>query len=224
MTNIQGIGKDLAEKIVTLLETGDVPQRQELRSQVPASVLELLRVPGLGPKKAATLWKELNISSLDELRAAAEGHRIQALKGFGAKTEEAILAGLPLAAAANERIYWAEADDHVRSLKEHLRDCPGMTAIEAAGSYRRGRETIGDIDLVVAANDPQPPMDRLAAYPGVAEVIARGETKTSVRLSSGSAGRFARRAGRELWRGACNISPARSSIMSSCAAWPRGVD
>jgi DNA polymerase (family 10) len=185
LTDIPGIGKDLAEKIVTLLKTGDVPQRQELRSKVPASVLELLRVPGLGPKKAATLWKELNISTLDELKAAAEGQRIRGLKGFGAKTEETILAGLSLAATAHDRMYWAEADDHVRSLKEHLQDCPGVTQLEAAGSYRRGRETIGDIDLLVAASDPQPPMDRLASYAGVAEVIARGDTKTSVRLSSG---------------------------------------
>src|SRR5580692_9157710 len=133
LTDIQGIGKDLAEKIVTLLETGDVPQRRELRNQVPASVLELLRVPGLGPKKAATLWKELNISSLDELRAAAEGQQIRVLKGFGAKTEETILAGLSLAATAHDRMYWAEADDHVQSLKEHLRDCPGVTRLEAAG-------------------------------------------------------------------------------------------
>ena len=151
LTDIPGIGKDLAEKIVTLLKTGDVPQRQELRSQVPASVLELLRVPGLGPKKAATLWKELKITSLDELRAAAEGQRIRVLKGFGAKTEETILAGLSLAATAHDRMYWADADDHVQSLKEHLRGCPGVTQLEAAGSYRRGRETIGDIDLLVAA-------------------------------------------------------------------------
>jgi DNA polymerase (family 10) len=185
LTDIAGIGKDLAAKIVELLDTGELAMHRQLLTEIPSTALELLRVPGLGPKKAAVLLKELGIASLDQLRAACEEHRVQKLKGFGAKTEQTILAGLPMAAKAHERLYWAEADIYVQSLLEYLRGTAHVERIEAAGSYRRGRETVGDIDLLAVAAKPQEVMDRLVAYEGVSEVLARGETKTSVRLSGG---------------------------------------
>jgi DNA polymerase (family 10) len=185
LTEIDGIGDDLAAKIVTLTTTGDLPQLQELRSQVPESVLALLRIPGMGPKKAAALYRELGIQNLDMLREACQAHRVRELKGFGAKTEELILKGIDLAAAAGQRIYWAEADDYVRAIREHLAGCPGVVQLEAAGSYRRGKETVGDLDFLAVAPTPKAIMDRLAAFPDIAEVLARGETKMAVRLNSG---------------------------------------
>lgn len=182
---IEGIGKDLADKIERLVRTGAVPMLEELQSQVPASVLALLRVPGLGPKKAAALFKELQVQSLADLRAACEQHRVRELKGFGEKTEETILRGLSMAETAAERLLWAQADVHVQAIREHLSGVPGLSHLEPAGSYRRGRETIGDLDFLAVAAKPDATMERLAAYPEVSEVIARGETKMSVRLADG---------------------------------------
>jgi len=185
LQTIEGIGKDLAEKIEVLVRTGGLPMLEELQAQVPASVLALLRVPGLGPKKAAALFKELHIESLTDLRAACDAHRVRELKGFGAKTEETILRGLAMAETATERLYWATADAHVQAIRAHLRGVPGLEKLEPAGSYRSGRETIGDLDFLAAAADPNATMTRLAEYPEVEEVLARGETKMSVRLKDG---------------------------------------
>lgn len=185
LTDLEGIGKDLAEKVQALVQTGSVPLLEELRGQVPSSVLAMLRIPGLGPKKAAVLFKELNVTTLDELKAACDAHLVQALKGFGAKTEQTILAGLSIAQQADERIYWAEADEHVAALVKHLKGCAGVRQIEPAGSYRRGRETVGDLDLLVDSTDADAVMNRLAEFPDVADVIARGGTKMSVRLRRG---------------------------------------
>ena len=185
LTEIEGIGKALAEKIEELLATGRLAALEEILAEVPGSVLALLRVPGLGPKKAAVLHRELGIDSLDELRDACEAGRVRDLKGFGEKTEAKILKGIDLAAQAESRTLWAEADGLVQELLAHLRAAEGVERIEPAGSYRRGRETVGDLDFVVDAADGGAVMDRLGAFPGVAEVIGRGETKMSVRLSGG---------------------------------------
>ena len=185
LTEIDGIGDDLADKIATLVRTGDLPMRQELAAQVPASVLALLRVPGLGPKKAAVLFNELKISTLDELRAACEANRVQALKGFGAKTEQTILAGLAVAASVVVRMYWSDADVYVQAILAHLKGVPGVEQLAAAGSYRRGRETVGDLDFLVVSARVDEVMDRLAEFDGAAEVLARGDTKMSIRLSNG---------------------------------------
>ena len=179
LTDLDGIGKDLADKIATLVATGTFPMLEELQSQVPQSVLTLLRIPGMGPKKAATLYKELNITTLDELRAACEAHQVRALKGFAAKTEEMILAGMALAQTADERMTWAEADRHAQSIKAWLEKCGGIEALEIAGSYRRGRDTIGDLDFLVVASDVEKVMDCFAALPEAAAVIGRGPTKIS---------------------------------------------
>lgn len=185
LTQIDGVGDDLAKKIVTLVETGSLPMLEELRAQAPSSVLALLRIPGLGPKKAAALHKQLGIQSLEQLRVACEEHQVRELKGFGEKTEAAILHGLSLAEAAGNRILWSQADDFVRDLRGHLADCPGVEQIEFAGSYRRGKETVGDLDILAIAADPGPVMDRLAGWPHTQEVIARGETKLSLRTAKG---------------------------------------
>jgi DNA polymerase (family X) len=185
LTDLQGIGKDLGEKIATLLKTGTLPMLEELRAQVPESVLAIMRVPGLGPKRAAALHKELHVTTLDELRAACEAHTVRALKGFGAKTEEAIMAGLPFAAEAGQRVLWAEADQTVQEVIAHAQTSPDIERIEAAGSYRRGKDTVGDLDFLVIAKDAAAAMDHMARFGGLAEVTSRGETKMSGRLADG---------------------------------------
>ncbi|MAT69857.1 MAG: DNA polymerase III subunit beta [Planctomycetaceae bacterium] len=185
LTDIDGIGKDLAEKIEHLLTFSRLPMLEELQAEVPAGVMALLRVPGLGPKKAAALHKELQIDSLDRLRAACEAGEVQKLKGFGKKTEETILKGIDLAAKADQRMRWAAADEIVAELREHLSTVDGVRQLEAAGSYRRGKETVGDLDFLVDADEATAVMDALGEFPGVDETIVRGDTKMSVRLDSG---------------------------------------
>ncbi len=185
LTDLAGIGKDLSEKIETLVTTEGLPFLDELLERIPESVLSLMRIPGLGPKKAAVLYRELEITTLDQLRAACEAGKVRELKGFAAKTEQTILAGIDLAASAGERIYWAEAEPLVEALLQHMQNAKGVRQMEIAGSFRRGRETVGDLDLLVDAEDSAPVMDRFAAFEGIAEVIARGETKMSIRLESG---------------------------------------
>jgi DNA polymerase (family 10) len=185
LTEIDGIGKDLAEKIAELIETRKLTMLEELRAAVPPGVMALLRIPGLGPKKAAVLHKDLGILDLEMLRAACQADEVSKLKGFGAKTQEKILSGIDFAAKAEERMYWSAADEIVQQLFAHMRTLQGLQQIEAAGSYRRGRETIGDLDLLVDAKDADAVMDHLLKYEDDADVIGRGDTKLSIRLARG---------------------------------------
>ncbi len=184
LTDIDGIGKDLASKCETLVLTGELPFLDELLEDTPKSVLDLLRVPGLGPKKAAAVFHELGVSNLDQLREACVAEKVRELKGFGVKTERSILDGLEIASAAAKRLLWAEADTIAQSLAAHLRELPAVEHLELAGSYRRGKETVGDLDLLVTATEIGAVMDRLAEFPDLATVISRGDTKMSVRLEN----------------------------------------
>ncbi len=181
LTEIAGIGDAVSKKIKVLIETGEIPQLQELKQKIPESVLDLLRVPGMGPKKAAVLYNELNIQSLDELAEACRNDRVQSLKGFGAKTQQAILDGIQIAAAANERIYWATADELVQKLRQHFAQGPAFEELEFAGSYRRGKETVGDLDILIVAETSAAVMDHFSTFEEVASVTVRGDTKMSVR-------------------------------------------
>ncbi len=183
LTDLDGIGKDLAEKITTLVETGSLPMLEELLEEIPESVLAILRVPGLGPKRAAILYHELQITTLDQLRAACEAGEVRGLKGFGAKTEEKILDGIDIAGEAEQRILWYTADQHVQAILAHLRQCGAVEQFEVAGSYRRGKETVGDLDFLAVAKDSAAVMNHFATYPHLAGVIARGDTKMSIRLT-----------------------------------------
>lgn len=185
LTDIDGIGKGVAEKVSTLVETGTLPQLDEILQEIPSSVLDILRIPGLGPKKAAVLFSELGISSLDELRQACLDQRVRQLTGFGPKSEQVILDGLDIAEAANRRIYWSVADELAKDLAKHLTPCSAIERFEFAGSYRRGKETVGDLDVLVVASDHQQVMDHLESFPEIDSVIGRGDTKMSVRLSTG---------------------------------------
>ncbi len=223
LVEVPGIGKDLAEKCRTIVNTRKLPMLDELIARIPATVLTLVRIPGLGPKKASAIYKQLGIATLDQLRAACQQNRIRELKGFGAKTEELILQGIDLAATSDQRVTWATADELVQDLREHLSGCQAIEQLEFAGSYRRGKETVGDLDILVATTNGDAVMDCLAEYRLVADTMLRGDTKMSVRLNTGMqvdlrivpAPRLALR---------CSILRAPKITMSSYEAWPNSAD
>lgn len=185
LESLAGIGKDLGGKITAIIKGEELPLLKELRGQVPAGLRDLLLVPGLGPKRAQMLYEKLHITSLDKLRQAAEKHRLRKLAGLGVKTEENILQSLAGLEQTSRRMYLAEAKVYAESAVRHLKETPGLGQVEVAGSFRRRKETVGDLDLLVTCDHAGPVMDRLATYEGVAEVLARGRTKMAVRLRSG---------------------------------------
>src|SRR5262245_32247565 len=154
LEDLPGIGKDLAGKIRTTLKTGDLSLRQELRGQVPPGLRDLITVPGLGPKRAQTLHQQLRIGSLDDLREAAEKHSIRKLRGFEARTEERTLQALEGREETGRRALLAEAKVFADAVVRHLRQAPGIGQVEVAGSFRRRKETVGDLDLLATCQRP----------------------------------------------------------------------
>jgi DNA polymerase (family 10) len=182
LTDIEGIGGDLAGKIETLLDTGRLPLLDELQKKIPKVIFELMRVPGLGPKKVKALVDALGIDSLDALERACQDGRVRDVKGFGAKTEAAILENIAFAKSPeHDRLLWDEADTIVQELLAWMRASPAVTQAEGAGSWRRGRETVGDIDVVVESAAPAAVMDHLLDWKECGDVLLRGDTKTSIR-------------------------------------------
>jgi DNA polymerase (family X) len=153
LQSIQGIGKDLSEKLVTIVESGKLPQLEELREQIPSGVVMMLRIPGIGPKKVATIFNELGVTTLDQLREAAEQGQIAELKGFGAKTAMTILEGLDQVEQSAQRVYHADARPVVEQIVAALSELDEVTQVSVAGSFRRCRETIGDLDVLATATD-----------------------------------------------------------------------
>lgn len=184
LTSLPGIGEDLAGKIKDIVATGTTALLEKHRKTVPATVTELLRIPGLGPKRVRILSQGLNIRSLSELQNAAREGRVRALPGFGEKTEQHILDALAAQTGKERRVRSADAAPYAEALVTYLRQFPGVGRVVAAGSYRRGKETIGDLDILATARHGKAVTDRFTAYPEVEEVLARGETKASVRLKS----------------------------------------
>ncbi|MFM7038628.1 MAG: DNA polymerase/3'-5' exonuclease PolX [Planctomycetaceae bacterium] len=185
LQELPGIGGDLARQIAEIVRTGQHTALQELKQQVPAGVLDMLRIPGVGPKKAAVFFRQLGLTTLEQLKAACESGRIAEVKGFGAKTEAAILANIGQAVEHAQRISIADARAAAEAIVADLKLLPEVTACETAGSCRRRRETCGDLDVLAACTDSSIPMDRLAAHPLVDSVLQRGETKQRVRLKTG---------------------------------------
>lgn len=183
LASVPGIGETLAEKCRTLVETGTLPQLESLREQVPELLIDIARIPGVGAKKASTLYEALGLKSLEDLRRACHQGRVAKLKGFGAKTEASILEGLSIALQAAERFYWSAGHRVAESIAEHMRGCDAVDQMSWAGSYRRGRETVGDLDLLAVASDRAAAMDHFEAYPERTQTIGRGETKLSMRVA-----------------------------------------
>jgi DNA polymerase (family X) len=185
LTEIPGIGKDLAQKIETLYKTGRLEQYEELRREIPAGLLELLRVPGLGPKKAKALYDNLGIDSLSKLRQACQEGRVAKLRGFGEKTQQKILEGLAFLDKTGKRVLLAEAEYLADRICGELRKLKEIIRIQACGSLRRRKETVGDLDILVSSNHPKIVMDKFVSLPEVIQVTAHGETKSSVVLENG---------------------------------------
>ncbi|MFL6197926.1 MAG: DNA polymerase/3'-5' exonuclease PolX [Thermoanaerobaculia bacterium] len=185
LTDLPGIGKEMANHIKEMVETGTLGFRDRLLAEIPRSLIDLVRLPGVGPKKARKLWDELKICSVDELEEAAKAGRIAGVAGFGAKTQEKILAGIQEWRQHTSRMLLIEAERFVEPLVGYLRAIPEVERLEVAGSYRRRRETVGDIDLLAIATVPGPVMEAFLHYPQVASVLAAGDTKSSVNLGSG---------------------------------------
>ncbi len=185
LTDLDGIGKDLARKIEVIVETGSLPQLDELKEQIPSGVLDMLRIPGIGPKKVGAMFETLGIDSLDALKAAAEAGEIAELKGFGKKTEQLILDNIDRASVADVRVRLAEAKKDADRIVDDLLAADGVEQANVAGSCRRRRETVGDLDVLVTSTDSGAAMDALAEHPLVESVLVRGDTKQRVRLFSG---------------------------------------
>lgn len=185
LTAIEGIGKDLADKIETIVRTQRLPQLEELRAEFPPDVLLMLRIPGIGPKKVAALVSQLDIKTLADLQAACEAQRVAELKGFGKKTEQIILEGLATLATYGRRTLLSIAKRSAEVIAQDLLQGGVVSRAEIAGSCRRRQETCGDLDVLAIADDSTAAMERLAAHPQVDKVLARGETKQRVRLLNG---------------------------------------
>jgi len=186
LREITGVGEAIAEKIAELLTTGQLGYLEKLKAEFPAGLADVLKVDGVGPKKAVLFWKELGITSLTELKAAGEAGRLASLPGMGAKSQSRILAGIEsLGRRATGRTSIGRAWPIARELLVRLRALPGVEAAEVAGSLRRWRPTIGDIDLLAASSDPAPVMQAFVTMPEVVRVSGKGETKSSVELAGG---------------------------------------
>lgn len=185
LDQIKGIGKAIAEKISILVTTGELPYYTKLKDSIPSGLLDLLDIPGMGPKKVKLVYEKLGVTSLPELKQACHEDRVAGLPGMGAKSQEKILTGIQNREAYGARHRWWDANLVAQPILRGLRDQAGVEQAEAAGSLRRGKETVGDLDFIVAAQDPGPVMAWFTSQPGIKEVTAQGETKSSVRLESG---------------------------------------
>jgi DNA polymerase (family 10) len=184
LTELPGIGKELAAKIHEILQTGTAKALIKLQQRIPKSVTEILKLPNLGPKRVRVLYHDLNIETLEQLSQAAKQGRIRALAGFGAKTEKAILEAIDTLAHKEKRFKLAEAQPYVESLIAYLQDIPGVIDVVVAGSYRRSRETVGDLDILVTTREASPVMDRFVKYDEVSDVLSQGTTRSSIVLRS----------------------------------------
>ena len=182
---IPNVGKSIGEKIHEYLTTGQIQALEDLREQIPDGVRQLLSVPGLGPKKAMVVYRELGIASVDELLDAVQDHRLAELRGFGEKTEENVRRGIRQVRESGGRVLISLAMDLAEELLAELEPMREVLRASYAGSLRRMAESIGDIDLLVASEDPAPVMERFTTLPVVDRVLAHGETKSSVTTSKG---------------------------------------
>lgn len=185
LTSIPGVGKGLAEVIKSYLTTGNVEALDELRARIPIKIMELDAIPGVGIKTIKLVYEKLGVTDLESLERAANEDKLSKLPGLGTKTQEQILEGIQVARSGLSRTLLADALSIATDLEKQLRKLSGIKQLVFAGSIRRRRETIGDIDILVEATDPKQVMSTFVALRDVSSVSAHGETKSSVRLSSG---------------------------------------
>jgi len=185
LKDIPGVGQAIADKIDELLSTGELEYLNKLEAEVPPGLAGWLQVPGMGPKKVALIWKELGITKLSELEQAAKDGKLRDLPGMGAKSEAQIIDGIASLARRSGRLPLGRAWPLAQEIIAKLRQVDGVTAAEPAGSLRRMRATVGDLDILVAAKDSAPVMEAFTTLPGVTRVLGQGETKSSVEFTDG---------------------------------------
>jgi DNA polymerase (family 10) len=185
LTKLPGIGKELSAKIVELVNTGSVQALKKLQDKIPRDVRQMLKIPNLGPKRVQSLYKDLNIQSPEQLLQAAKKGRLRSLSGFGPKTEEQILQAIEAHAGQEVRYKIATVKPYVDSLLNYLEQVSGVQQVVAAGSFRRSKETVGDLDILVIAGENSPVMKQFIEYEDVAELLSCGKTKSSIVLRSG---------------------------------------
>ncbi len=185
LTSVPGIGETLRDKITTLVTTGALPFYEKLREKTPPGLFDILRIQGLGPKRVKTLYDKLKVDSLDKLAEACEQGRVAELRGFGEKTQQKIIEGIQFLRQMGQRVRIDQAETLALRLLDGLRQAPGVIRMELCGSLRRRRETVKDIDILISSDDPAPIMEHFVSLPGVAQVIAHGETKSSVIVGVG---------------------------------------
>ena len=185
LTSVKGVGESIAGIIADLVTTGETARLEELHAAVPAGVRAMLDVPGLGPKKIRVIWKDMGLDDLDALTEACSEGRLASFKGFGPRTEEKILQGIDYIRSVSGMFLRAECEQVVAELLEYMKGCAAVRRVEIAGSYRRAKEVMKDLDLVVSTADPAAVVDHICAWDEEAEIIARGESKTSLRCPGG---------------------------------------
>jgi len=185
LTELSGIGEDLAGKIQEIVETGELDQLERLTRQTPADLAKMLEISGLGPKRVRSIHEDLGVSNLKQLRAAASEGRIQELDGLGPKTESKILEDLEKRDGEQQRTLLAVAEEFTGPLVEYLREEDAVERVEVAGSYRRRKETVGDLDILVISDQGEKVAEHFVNFEDVEEVVSQGETRASVVLRSG---------------------------------------
>jgi len=185
LESLPGVGKDLAQKIRDIVKTGTTERYEEMRKKFPPGLLELTEIQGLGPKRIRTVWEALGVKSRAELEQAARAGKLRELPGFGEKLEQKILQAIERARPDQGRTLLAAAWPVAEDIAARLRKIKGVEQVEIAGSFRRRRETVGDLDVLVICADSAPVMQAFVEAPSVAEVLGRGDTKSSVKLASG---------------------------------------
>ena len=184
LEELPGIGKSMAEHIEEIIKTGTLTGLKKLRKEIPATLDELLEIEGLGPKRTKQLYDKLGISSIKELERALDSGKVESLRGFGQKSVEKIQQAIRNLGKRPKRFKLLDADQLIRPLLEHLCKAPEIEQLEVAGSYRRRMETVGDVDILAASENPEPVMQRFQTYPEVERVVAAGTTRGTVILRS----------------------------------------
>lgn len=185
LTEIPGIGKAIAEKIVELNETGELDYLEKLKAEVPLSLVDMLEIPDIGPKTVALVWKELQIADVDSLEKAAQAGQLENLPGMGKKSQEKILAGIESLRRRTGRTPLGLALPFAEMIAGQLRQVPGVTGVEFAGSLRRGKTTVGDLDILAAASDSSRVMEAFVNGAEVSRILGQGPTKSSVEFING---------------------------------------
>ncbi len=185
LSKYPGIGKDLAEKIRIVAETGTLPLLEEVETRVPEALSQMTQIEGLGPRRVKALYESLHLDSLDDLEAAVDAGRVRELPGFGARTEQLIRNGLKRLRASQGRTLIADAEETAVRLVQYLRELEGVKRVRVAGSYRRRRETVGDLDVLMTCRGDTPVNEHFARFEPVETILSRGQTRSSVRLRSG---------------------------------------